>query len=262
MRIIGVLDLAAGRAVHARAGVRESYAPVRQAGGTAIDGDAIELARVYIGRLGVGELYVADLGAIVNASAPHDVVRAIASWRVPMWLDAGVSSIHTAHGALAAGAARVIVGLETLSSFEALDDICRAVGGDRVAFSLDLRNGEPVALTGVAEPRQGAPCGAGPASIEDIARRAADAGVSALTVIDLARVGVGSGPDLASIARVRTAVREITLIAGGGVRGPGDLARLADEGCDGALVASALHDGRLTAFDVAAARDLHRSVSR
>jgi phosphoribosylformimino-5-aminoimidazole carboxamide ribotide isomerase len=247
MRIIGVLDLTAGQAVHARAGIRESYTPVRQVGDTAVDGDAIELARVYTGQFGVDELYVADLDAIVNATPPHNVVHSVASLRVPVWLDAGVSSTHTAQLALAAGATRVIVGLETLSSFEALDDICRAIGGDRVAFSLDLRNGEPVALHG---------------SIENIARRAADAGVSALTVIDLARVGMGSGPDLESIARVRTAVRELTLIAGGGVRGPGDLARLADEGCDGALVASALHDGRLTAVDVAAARDLHRSVSR
>ena len=261
MRIIGVLDLAAGRAVHARAGVRESYAPVRQVGDTPIDGDAIELARHYVGQLGVDELYIADLDAIVNARPPHAVVRAVAALRAPIWLDAGVSSTHAAHGALAAGATRAIVGLETLSSFAALDDICRAVGGDRVAFSLDLRNGEPIASRGAA-PRQGTPHDAAEASIEDIAHRAADAGVSALVVIDLARVGTGSGPDLASIARVRKAVPEVTLIAGGGVRGPGDLARLADEGCDGALIASALHDGRLTAFDVSAARDRQRSVSR
>jgi len=261
MIIIGVIDLAEGRAVHARAGLRESYTPVRQVGETAIDGDAIGLARVYIGR-GVDELYVADLNAIVNGGPAHGVVRSVASLNVPIWLDAGVSSADTAHGALAAGATRVIVGLETLSSFEALDDICRAVGGDRVAFSLDLRNGEPITLAGAAAPCKGAPDDPGHLSIEDIARRAVDAGVSALTVIDLARVGTGSGPDLEAIARVRAAVREITLIAGGGVRGPGDLARLADEGCDGALVASALHHGRLTASDVAAARDLHRSVSR
>ena len=73
---------------------------------------------------------------------------------------------------------------------------------------------------------------------------------------------MGNGPDFESIARVRAAERELTLIAGGGVRGPGDLARLAEAGCDGALVASALHDGRLTALDVAAARERHRSVSR
>ena len=45
--------------------------------------------------------------------------------------------------------------------------------------------------------------------------------------------------------RVRRAVPDVALLAGGGVRGPEDLQRLADAGCDGALVATALHDGRL-----------------
>src|ERR671913_1214327 len=168
-------------------------------------------------------------------------------------LDARVTSIRGAQDALAAGAGHAIVGLETLPSFEALDSICGAVGGDRVAFSLDLRDGEPIVVGGAAAPTAGTTHGRN-LSIEQIVRRAANAGVAALTVIDLARVGTSSGPDLETIARVREAAPEVALIAGGGVRGPDDVARLADAGCDGALVASALHDGRLTARDVAAAR--------
>ncbi len=37
----------------------------------------------------------------------------------------------------------------------------------------------------------------------------------------------------------------VHLFAAGGVRGPEDLAQLAQEGISGALVASALHDGRI-----------------
>ena len=74
----------------------------------------------------------------------------------------------------------------------------------------------------------------------------------ALIVIDLARVGTGAGLDLGLIARVREATPALTLLAGGGVRGPDDILRLADAGCDGALVATALHVGRLSAADVAA----------
>jgi phosphoribosylformimino-5-aminoimidazole carboxamide ribotide isomerase len=81
-------------------------------------------------------------------------------------------------------------------------------------------------------------------------------------VIDLARVGTATGIDLELIARVRKAVPKMTLLAGGGVRGREDLARLADAGCDGALVATALHDGRLGADDVSAARRLQRSGRR
>jgi phosphoribosylformimino-5-aminoimidazole carboxamide ribotide isomerase len=52
------------------------------------------------------------------------------------------------------------------------------------------------------------------------------------------------------------------LLAGGGVRGYEDLARLADAGCDGALVATALHDGRLCAADVASAHRLQGRPTR
>ncbi len=39
-----------------------------------------------------------------------------------------------------------------------------------------------------------------------------------------------------------------------------DIARLADAGCDGVLVATALHDGRLGVAEVAAARRLGHAV--
>jgi phosphoribosylformimino-5-aminoimidazole carboxamide ribotide isomerase len=70
-------------------------------------------------------------------------------------------------------------------------------------------------------------------------------------------VGVGAGLDLDLIARVRAAIpRSVRLLAGGGVRGWRDLEQLAKFGCDGALVATALHDGRLSAQDVERAREL------
>src|SRR5204862_5712078 len=86
-----------------------------------------------------------------------------------------------------------------------------------------------------------------------LATRARDAGAGAVIVIDLARVGGGAGLDVPMIARVRQAAPALMLLAGGGVRGPDDLVRLADAGCDGALVATALHEGRLGAADIAAA---------
>ena len=254
MRVIGVVDLAAGRAVHARAGLRELYAPVRTVAGEPIEpGDALALARAYVDRLGLTELYAADLDAINAIDVTHGgtsqdtLVAAVAALGAPLWLDAGVSSADRARRALGLGAARVVVGLETLPSYDALDTICASVGGDRVAFSLDLRDGEPVVSPRAAEGDRDLPA-------HLVAARAADAGVGSVIVIDLARVGTGSGLDLALVARVREAVPGLTLVVGGGVRGLEDVARLADAGCDGVLVASALHDGRLGAAEVATAR--------
>jgi phosphoribosylformimino-5-aminoimidazole carboxamide ribotide isomerase len=50
---------------------------------------------------------------------------------------------------------------------------------------------------------------------------------------------------------LRDAYSQIELLTGGGVRNVGDLRHLAASGCDAVLVASALHDGRLTAADLA-----------
>jgi phosphoribosylformimino-5-aminoimidazole carboxamide ribotide isomerase len=256
MRVIGVVDLLAGRAVHARAGMRESYSPVQTIAGCAIGpGDARALARGYVEQFGLTELYAADLDAILGGTPQDALVAAVAAIGASLWLDAGVSSAGGARHAFELGAAWVVVGLETLPSYDALGLICAEVGGSRVAFSLDLREGQPVVATG----RRGGVAPGEPAHV--VAARAAAAGAGAIIVIDLARVGTGRGLDLDLIARVRDAVPGLTLLAGGGVRGTEDLARLADAGCDGALVATALHDGGLAAAAVAAA-EAHRSFSR
>jgi phosphoribosylformimino-5-aminoimidazole carboxamide ribotide isomerase len=245
LRIIGVVDLLGGRAVHARAGRREAYQPVRSAAGSDVEGDALTLVRTYVTRAGLTEIYIADLDAI-RGGAPQDAaIHAIAALGTPFWLDAGISSAGLAAQALDRGAAHVVVGLETLTTFESLKDICEAVGGARVAFSLDLRHGEPIVASDRIRSGESAPL---------MAARAANAGASVVIVLDLARVGSSAGLDFDLIARIRAAAPGLSLLAGGGVRGPDDLARLADCGCDGALVATAVHDGRIGAAEVAAAR--------
>ena len=75
-------------------------------------------------------------------------------------------------------------------------------------------------------------------------------------MIDLARVGTGRGIDVELLARIRSTTSGLRLVAGGGVRGWDDLVRVAKAGYDAVLVATALHDGRIGANEVAAARDL------
>jgi phosphoribosylformimino-5-aminoimidazole carboxamide ribotide isomerase len=135
----------------------------------------------------------------------------------------------------------VIVGLETLPSFDVLKSIVSAVGRERVVFSLDLREGAAIATT--PELAQQSP--------EDLAAQAADAGVSAVIVLDLARVGMASGLDIDLLTRIRTRVGSIQLYVGGGIRSPQDLEVVRNVGFDGALVASALLDGQISRRDLA-----------
>jgi len=254
MRVIGVVDLLGGRAVHARAGDRERYAPVCLSVDPPVPpGSVPALGRLYADGFGLRDLYVADLDAIFRRRPQDEIVRSLtAAFDADVWLDAGVVSVDRARQVLDLGVAHVVVGLETLPSLDALAAICAAIGRDRVAFSLDLRDGAPMAGPGfpIAEPA------------EVLAALAVEAGAGAVIVIDLARVGTGAGLDLALVARVREAVPGATLVAGGGVRGGDDLVALDDAGCDGALVASALIAGRIDRAEVAALGRRQRSDRR
>jgi len=245
VRVIPVLDLSAGRAVLARGGRRETYAPVRSrlvaAGKT---GDALALARAFRDGLGCDECYVADLDAIAGGAVQHAVLRELAGLGGRLLVDAAVAAPERARELVSDGVQRVVVGLETLPSFAVLAAVAGAVGTERVVFSLDLRDGEPCGLGGAAP--QGTPL--------ELARAAVTAGASGVLVLDLARVGSGKGVDPLLVEALRRAHADVELLAGGGVGTALELERLADAGLDAVLVATALHDGRLAADDIAAAR--------
>src|SRR5207249_4582716 len=118
-------------------------------------------------------------------------------------------TVDDARQAIDLGLANVIVGLETLASFDALAAMCANTGGHRVAFSLDLRNGTPITaytpFAGSASTWQNGDVSNGEPP-ESVAARAAAAGVSSVIVLDLARVGTRASFDFALIERVRRAV--------------------------------------------------------
>jgi HisA/HisF family protein len=234
VRIIGVIDLLAGQAVHAQGGCRGGYRPLTTAADVSIDGDAAALARFYVERCGLSDVYVADLDAIAGGAEQDETVKRIVRSDARVWLDAGVSTVAQTQRALARGASQVVVGLETLTSFAALRDIVGIAGPPAVAFSLDLRDGRPITTDAAL----------GDLPIEAIASQAVAAGAGTVIVLDVARVGSGRGLDWPLLERVRRAVPGVMLLAGGGVRDPEDLQRLGAVGYDGTLVATALHGAK------------------
>jgi phosphoribosylformimino-5-aminoimidazole carboxamide ribotide isomerase len=230
--------------VHARGGERAAYAPARSALAPDAPGNAAAIARAIHARYGDGELYVADLDAIGGAPPQLALIRELADIGRALLVDAGVTAVERGRDLIAAGVARVVVGLETLSSFGALAAIAREAGRERTVLSLDLRGGEPVS-------RADAPPDASPT---DLAHLAAAHGAGAVIALDLARVGSGLGPDLALPRALRHALPAgVELIAGGGIRDAADLARLAELGCDAALVGTAVHEGAVAGFGLRAA---------
>jgi phosphoribosylformimino-5-aminoimidazole carboxamide ribotide isomerase len=151
-----------------------------------------------------------------------------------------VATADRARETVADGAAWVVVGLETLPSLAVLAAIVRALGRERVVFSLDLREGRPLALPSIGQPLH-------PRELVD---RAVAAGAGTVLVLDLARIGTGAGADLRLVEAIRRAHQDVAVWVGGGVAGLDDLERLAAAGCDAALVATALHGGGLTPGDL------------
>jgi uncharacterized protein related to proFAR isomerase len=92
-----------------------------------------------------------------------------------------------------------------------------------------------------------------------LAEQAVAAGVASILILDLGRVGTGVGVDLGLLESLRRRLPNTRLLAGGGVLTRLDLERMRDTGCDGALVASAIHTGRLTASDLAAVSQTRQS---
>jgi phosphoribosylformimino-5-aminoimidazole carboxamide ribotide isomerase len=236
MRVIPVIDLQGGRAVHAVRGQRERYRLVRSviagagAGGGA--GGPVSLAAALRAELGLDELYVADLDAIGGVGEHRSAVAALAL-EARVMVDAGVSEPERARALLELGAHRVVVGTETLTGPGALDRLLTQLPAGAVVLSVDLRDGRLLSPD---------PLLAGLPALDAVARLHRP-GLRAAIVLDLARVGSGAGPDVGPIAEVHAAFPDLELLAGGGVRDVADLRALGDAGASGALVATALHDG-------------------
>ena len=236
MRIIPVLDLKGGVAVHAVAGDRQGYRPLRSvfAPETA---DPMILARELRDQGGATEVYLADLDAITGRAKPaYATYQAIADLGLTIWLDAGVRDAADVGRLRDLGASRIIAGLETLAGPDALARIVATLGPSTVALSLDLRDGVPIvapASTWLGDPRD-------EANLVDQGTRA---GIRAIIRLDLAHVGTGRG--VASVPDVTGQDPRIDWITGGGVAGAADLATLARLGYTAALVGSAWHDGRI-----------------
>jgi phosphoribosylformimino-5-aminoimidazole carboxamide ribotide isomerase len=249
MQIIPVLDIAGGIAVHAQAGERTRYAPLQSELAPASVGDPLAVLRAFHSSLGIHQCYVADLDAIQGGAVQRTLLRELAEFHTgfagALMVDAGTHLPEGALEVLSCGASEVVVGLETLQAFFDLENIISVVGTSRVVFSLDLRLGNPILHPAMQDAR-----GAGPEPVS-LAEQAAAQGASAILILDLGRVGTGCGVDLGLLESLRRRLPAVRLLAGGGVLTRVDLERMRDGGCDGALVASAIHTGRLTAADLA-----------
>jgi phosphoribosylformimino-5-aminoimidazole carboxamide ribotide isomerase len=232
MRVIPVIDLKSGAAVHALRGERERYRPLRSE--IVAGSDPVQVARAVRNALGLGELYVADLDAIAGGPAQREVIVALAA-EARVMVDAGATEAAAVRLLLELGVARVVIGTETLADQAALERLRTELPDAPLVLSLDLRAGH------VLSPDPELARLEAPEALARLGR----SGVRKAIVLDLGRVGAGAGPDVALVRVLHARFPELELLAGGGVRDVADLRALAEAGASGALVATALHSGAI-----------------
>jgi len=223
--VIPAIDLRGGRVVRGVGGRRERYAPLKS--WLCPRSDPLELVE-RLSSLGFRTVYVADLDAIEREERRHELYRSMASM-AKILLDCGVRSVSDAIEA-ANSSIDVIVATETLPSINVAAKIAERL---RCLASIDIRGGRVVSR---------APELSGLSPVE-CARLLSEIGFDTMIAVMLDRVGTYSGVDLGLVESLICVAER--LVVGGGIRGLDDLLRLRDMGVHGALVASALHDGKL-----------------
>jgi phosphoribosylformimino-5-aminoimidazole carboxamide ribotide isomerase len=233
-RVVPVLDVLRGEAVHAVGGERSRYQPLRSI--LHPTSDPLELARAYRETLGLSSLYLADLDAIAGGTPNASLYRALVGLGLEPWIDCGLRDERDLAPLLDLDCS-VVAGLESLRGPGALAAVLDRVGPDRLIVSLDLWAGRPI--TASPDAWEGA-------DAEALAARFVALGVRRILLLDLTRVGKGDGPGVDGLlATIRAAAPGVEVALGGGIVGIEAVERYRDQGAAAVLIGSALHDGRI-----------------
>lgn len=236
MRVIPVIDLLGGHVVRGVGGQRDKYRPIES---QLVDSsEPLAVANAIRDHLGTNYIYVADLDGIRTGELSRDCLENLALAGFDVLLDAGAFELRQVGLLLDLGVRDVVIALETLKDQTAVAASIEKFGPERVVFGLDLKANWPV---------MSEQCPWSDLTPGQIAEEAVGLGVERMIVLDLHAIGRASGvPTLPLCRRLLESHPKLRLITGGGIRTQDDIDTLEGEGLDGVLVASALHDGRLT----------------
>jgi phosphoribosylformimino-5-aminoimidazole carboxamide ribotide isomerase len=240
MKVIPVIDVLNAVAVHGIRGERERYQTLKST--LCRSADPLDIALTFES-LGFNRLYLADLDAILGKSANFDVYRQIMiQTRLDLMVDAGTADITRAEEVLATEVSKIVIGSETLSSLDFLGQAVKSFGEDKIVVSIDQKEGKLLSISEAI------------ASMDTVsfAQKLASLGVQQIILLDLDRVGTEHGINLALLRNIleKTGVE---VLVGGGIRSLQELEELRKLGVSGALVATILHNGKLTVDELKSA---------
>jgi phosphoribosylformimino-5-aminoimidazole carboxamide ribotide isomerase len=232
VKLFPAIDLLAGRAVRLEEGKRERA--------TVFHDRPVELvAELAAG--GADRLHVVDLDGAFGEPRQLALIAAIvAASPIPVEVGGGLRDRASVDRILELGAGFAVLGTAAVRDPALVEDACRAYPG-RIIVAVDARDGV-VAIDGWTA--------SGGITAAALAARAAGWGAAALLYTDVARDGLGRGPNVAATAALARDAG-IDVIASGGVGSLDDLAALAAAGVPAVVVGRALYDGKFTVAEAA-----------
>ena len=238
MKLFPAIDLLGGRAVRLEEGKRDRA--------TVFHDRPIELV-AQLARDGADRLHLVDLDGAFGEPRQLALLAAIvAASPIPVEVGGGIRDREALDSVIALGAAFVVLGTAAVRSPALVEYACRAYP-HRIVVAVDARDGV-VAVDGWTA--------SGGVTALELGARAAAWGAAALLYTDVARDGLGGGPNVAATAALARAAG-IEVIASGGVGSLDDIVALRRAEVPAVVVGRALYDGRFSVAD--AVRAAHGS---
>lgn len=240
MKIIPVIDILNGIAVHGIRGERKQYKPLKSS--LFRSSKPTEIAYTFE-LLGFNSLYLADLDAIMKNTINYDIYQQIKEkTSLNLMIDAGISNIKKAQKVLETGTSKIIIGTETLNSLDFIEKCVNTFGENKIIVSIDQKEGKVLSKSQTIT------------SLDAVsfAKKLEDFGVRQTIFLDLDRVGTENGSNITPIRNIIEKT-ELKVIVGGGIRNLQELQELSSIGVSATLVATILHNGKVTVEDLKSA---------
>jgi len=224
MNIIPVIDLKDGEVVHARMGNRNQYRPVDSM--LCQSSDIFDVICAFLTLYPFKQFYIADLNALTGLGSHDNLLNKVLRLfnKIHFWIDAGLKSPlyffpqknYTP-----------VIGSESCKKQHV--DFLKTTKKNFV-LSLDFSIDKAIGPKILFENSEYWP--------------------QTIIIMTLGHVGSNNGPAISQLQKYRENNPNNTFVSAGGIRNSADLSALTKIGIHSALVATALHNGAITAQDL------------
>lgn len=230
MRIIPAIDLIEGNCVRLSKGnynTKKVYSK-----------NPLEVAKMFEAH-GVTYLHLVDLdGAKSKKITNHKVLESIAvKTSLKIDFSGGLRSIDDLRIAFESGASQIVSGSTAVKYPETFESWFKMYGDSKIILGADVKEGK-IATDGWLKTSN--------YDLIKFIQSFTNKGVRYIICTDISRDGMLSGPAFELYTDVINKIKNIKLIASGGISNIDDILKLASIGCEGAIIGKAIYENKIS----------------